>query len=119
MSKKFKRLCLNHDVPLEAKRTRYGVRWGCPVEGCTVVCWNGNTSMAADLQTRQARQAAHAAFDPLHQAGELTKGEAYKQLAAYMGLPQKKTHIGHFDIQQCLQVLAFCERKCQTRINNP
>ena len=111
MSKRFKPHCPEHNVPMEANRTRYGVRWGCPLDGCTLVCWGGDTSTVADYETRQARRAAHAAFNSLHEGGEMSKGEAYKQLAAYMGLHQKKAHIGHFNKQQCEQVLAFCEAK--------
>lgn len=108
MSKKPKKSCPKHNIRLEAKTTRFGTRLSCPAEGCTVVCWDGGTSTPADYETRQARRSAHARFDPLWQEQGMTKGQAYKQLAEYMGLEQKETHIGHFSEEQCEQVLAFC-----------
>lgn len=112
-----KHRCPIHQVKLDPRQTRYGVRWSCPVEGCTVVCWNGDTSTPADDQTRQARHAAHAIFDPLWQRAGLSKGEAYKQLADYMGLTQKQAHIGRFTKEQCEQVLAFCRQSEVTHDN--
>ncbi|MCJ7777782.1 MAG: DUF3268 family zinc-finger domain-containing protein [Sedimentisphaerales bacterium] len=109
MSKKPKIRCPKHLCELQSKKTRYGNRLFCPEPGCTVVCWDGGTSTPADEETRQARRAAHAAFDPLWEGGQTSKGTAYKQLSEYMGLPQKETHIGCFDIEKCKLVLAFCE----------
>ena len=110
MSKKPKQRCPKHNVKLIAKKTRYGIRFSCPVSDCTVVCWNGGTSTPADYETRQARRAAHAAFDPLWQGNGMSKGDAYKQLSEFMGLPKKETHIGHFNIAQCNRIIAFCEK---------
>ena len=103
-----KRVCPIHKVKLEPCKTRYGLRWNCPVEGCTVSCWDGDTSTPADFETRRARRYAHAAFDPLWKQGEIPKGKLFKMLAEYMDLPQKDTHIGHFTKSQCEQVRAFC-----------
>jgi len=103
--------CPKHLCKLKSKKTRFGNRLSCPEPGCTVVCWDGRTSTPADFETRQARYAAHVAFDPLWKGGLMTKGIAYKQLGEYMGLPQKETHIGHFDIEQCNRVIAFCEER--------
>ena len=116
MSKKNpKRQCPKHRVKMERKKTRFGPRFSCPVPGCTIACWgNGNP---ADDETRQARIDAHAAFDPLWQGGGMSKGHAYRDLSEYMGLPQRKTHIGCFDIEQCRLVLAFCEEKDHAKTN--
>ncbi len=105
-----KRSCPKHNVRLEPKKTQFGIRRSCPIEGCTVVCWDGRTSTPADLETRNARRVAHAAFDPLWRETATTKGELYKDLAEYMGLEQKNAHIGHFNQEQCKQVMAFCEQ---------
>ena len=111
MAKKAKRRCPTHGFDLEPRRTRYGTRWTCPFQGCSVVCWNGRTSTPADEETRKARQAAHAAFDPFWKGGCLSKAAAYKELAAYMGLTLKETHIGQFDQSQCAVVMAFCGQR--------
>jgi len=108
MKKISKRQCQKHRTELESKMTRYGPRFSCPIPGCTIACWgNGNP---ADDKTRQARKDAHAAFDPLWEGGGMSKGDAYRDLSKYMGLPQKETHIGCFDIEQCKLVVAFCRK---------
>lgn len=89
-------------------KTKFGVRYGCPVGGCTVVAWNGATSTPADYGTRQARIQAHDKFDKLWKMGIFTRHEAYKKLAQFLKLPIKTVHIGHFDKQQCYQVIDFC-----------
>lgn len=88
--------------------TKYGKRYGCPVDGCTVVLWDGSTSTPADYATRQARIEAHSWFDALWQSGTYTRKGAYKALAKYLRIPARKTHIGHFDITQCQRAIDFC-----------
>ena len=63
----------------------------------------------ADKATREARQRAHDAFDPIWKSRTLTRWEAYLWLSKKMGLPQDKTHIGMFDAQQCAQVVQLCK----------
>ena len=111
MAKKPKPRCPKHDGELKPQKTKWGIRYCCPFLGCSVVCWDGGTSTPADYDTRQARRAAHAAFNPLWQDGRISKGEVYKQLSEFMGLPRKGTHIGYFDIQQCERVIKFVEDK--------
>ncbi|KKN52401.1 hypothetical protein LCGC14_0613180 [marine sediment metagenome] len=102
--------CTIHSAKeLVPSKTKYGIRYGCPVGGCTVVQWSGSSSTPADFGTRQARMVAHNHFDTLWQAGMFTRGKAYKALAKYLNLPQRKVHIGHFDITQCRKVVEFCE----------
>lgn len=101
--------CPIHDVDLYPCETHYGTRWGCPTEGCTVVKWSGSTSTPADLETRTARIAAHEHFDKLWRSGKFKRQKLYSRLAKFMGLSKKKTHIGHFNIEQCNQVIQFCE----------
>ncbi len=102
--------CPTHKIPLEPKKTRYGTRWGCVVTDCTVAKWSGQTSTPADSETRQKRTEAHYEFDHWWE-GHIRKGKAYKALAEFLGLPQKKTHIGHFNIEQCERVIAFAKAK--------
>ena len=100
--------CPKHGIVLERKKTRYGIRLYCSVSNCTVVCWDGGTSTPADYETRQARRAAHAAFDPLWRGNGMSKGSAYKKLSEFMRLPKKEAHIGYFTVEQCKMVLDFC-----------
>lgn len=92
-------------VPAE---TQFGIRWECPVGGCTVVLWDGSTSTPADYATRQARIEAHEHFDRLWKSGVFSRNRAYRKLAKYLGLPKRKAHIGHFNIALCQRTIDFC-----------
>lgn len=106
--KRPKRICPKHQKKLVACSTKWGTRYNCPTDGCTVVLWNGSTSTPADYQTRQARIQAHNSFDELWRSGVFTRREAYKKLEVFLGLSRKETHIGHFNIKQCQRTLDFC-----------
>lgn len=61
----------------------------------------------ANRRTRQARRAAHAAFDPLWQSGTMKRREAYRWLAEQLGLTAEECHIGRFTLEQCAEVVAI------------
>lgn len=71
----------------------------------------------ANKPLRDAKQLAHAAFDPLwkRKAAQegISKGKArdagYKWLANEMNIPARECHIGMFDIAQCLKVVEICK----------
>jgi hypothetical protein len=58
----------------------------------------------ANRQLRIAKMQAHSVFDPLWKEGQMTRTQAYKWLSEKMKIPVNETHIGLFDIGQCLQV---------------
>lgn len=62
----------------------------------------------ADEQTRRARRAAHAAFDPFWQEGDLSRRKAYAWLAESLGLSVEETHLGAFDVATCQRVIELC-----------
>lgn len=67
----------------------------------------------ADMELRELKKLAHAAFDPLWKEGRF-KGHrkaAYAWLSEQMGLPQEKTHIGMFDTAQCERVVQICQEE--------
>jgi len=103
--------CTNHSSrTLIPKATKFGTRFSCPVGGCTVVYWGGSDTTPADETTRQARTAAHEAFDQLWKSGLLKRSEAYRKLAAYLSKTYEyggKIHIGHFDQETCLRTIEF------------
>ncbi len=66
------KICPEHNCLLESHKTQFGVRFQCPMAGCTVACWDGSTSTPADYETRQARIAAHDPFDYLWKSGMFT-----------------------------------------------
>lgn len=62
----------------------------------------------ANHELRKMKSRAHAVFDPLWKSGRMTRHAAYKWLSDAMGLPKEQTHIGMFDIGQCLEVEKLC-----------
>lgn len=104
---KILKICPDHNVSLFRRQTRYGGRWMCPVDGCTVACWDGSTSTPADQETRDARIEAHDAFDALWRDRHISRSEAYRRLAAFMNVGKHETHIGMFDKEQCEIVVEF------------
>lgn len=62
----------------------------------------------ANAQLRRAKSAAHAAFDPLWKSYGMSRHRAYAWLAKQMGLTLDQTHIGEFDVQQCLRAAEIC-----------
>lgn len=59
----------------------------------------------ANAELRAAKQAAHAAFDPIWRSGRMRRREAYAWLAKALGVPAKDAHIGMFDVDQCRRVV--------------
>lgn len=101
--------CPCHQVDLQRAATRWGGRWGCPVPGCTVACWEGSTSTPADAETRELRKRCHAAFDPLWRSrrpDRWLRSDLYGALASRLGLRVEDTHFGMFDAEQCRRALA-------------
>lgn len=64
----------------------------------------------ADAETRRARSAAHAAFDPIWKSKKMSRSKAYKWLADQMGIEVKKCHISWFNSDECRQVIDVCNR---------
>lgn len=70
----------------------------------------------ADLETRRARQDAHAAFDPLWRrkmakegiSQTKARGKGYKWLAAQIGMDPKLCHIGEMTAADARRVVEAC-----------
>lgn len=103
-------------------RADYGPIWTCTPCGAWVGCHPGTEKALgglANAELRAAKQAAHAAFDPLWQrkmAKEgCTKGHArragYRWLSEQLGIPYKKTHIGYMNLEECRRVVEICARR--------
>ena len=79
-----------HRPDLYAKRF-----WRCPC-GAFVGCHPGTDNAlgsCAGPETRKARRAAHAAFDPIWKSGQMKRGDAYRALAERMGIAPERCHI--------------------------
>ena len=101
--------CPQHDRVMVSQATTYGMRYACPADGCTVVCWDGSTLTPADAETRTLRHQCHELFDPLWKTRKRfrTRLNAYIWLANAMGSPIEKAHIGMFDADQCRKLLGL------------
>jgi hypothetical protein len=81
---------------------------GCHVDG------DGTKPLGrlANAELRAAKQAAHAAFDPLWSEGRhnrpYKRKAAYAWLAEQLGIDRKRCHIGEFDVETCERVVAIC-----------
>jgi hypothetical protein len=61
----------------------------------------------ANKELRRWKNTAHSHFDRLWKDGDMTRGEAYYWLSRRMKLPEDKTHIGMFDLEQCKKVVSI------------
>lgn len=57
------------------------------------------------------RSAAHAAFDPLWQSGEMSRNAAYRWLASELGMSRDECHMSLFDAATCRRVVEACRRR--------
>lgn len=62
---------------------------------------------------RQARMAAHAAFDRLWQGGGMRRGQAYRWLTRAMGRT-RQVHIGEMDATECAAVVRLVTAQLDT-----
>lgn len=102
--------------------------WMCKPCDAWVSCHENSPSLKpvgrlADGKLREAKRAAHGAFDVLSMSGyqrQMRKiGDAasrsdciktgYHWLAERMGISPKFCHIGSFDIEQCMRAKHICE----------
>lgn len=97
----------------------YGPVWVCTPCDAWVGCHPGTVNPLgglANAELRAAKQAAHAAFDPLWQRKiekeNCSKGHArrsgYRWLSEQLGIPFKKTHIGFMSLEECRKVVEVC-----------
>lgn len=89
--------------------------WHCEDCRAWVGCHEGTTESLgtlADARLRNARIAAHAAFDPLWRGGGLNRTQAYLWLAKEMELPVDAC----FTMEQCAAVLDAMDRRRQLEL---
>lgn len=69
-----------------------------------------------DPEVRRLRQAAHRAFDPLWQTGLMTRREAYRWLAARLGVYEYEAHMGNMEDRDLLRRVVV---ECHDRLPPP
>lgn len=65
----------------------------------------------AGAATRQARSAAHNAFDPLWRSGQMNRRQAYSWLADALGIDPEDCHIGMMTADRAWQVVNLCQAR--------
>ena len=82
--------------------------YACLPCGAWVGCHPGTDNALgrlANAELRAAKQAAHAAFDPIWTGGQWRRKDAYKWLAEQLEIDRLQCHIGMFDVDQCRAVV--------------
>jgi hypothetical protein len=105
-----------HRPDLYAKRF-----WKC-LCGAYVGCHGGGITplgYPAGPETRKARSAAHAAFDPMWKGKSRSRSSAYKWLADQLGLDPHATHISWMDEATARRVVEVCVRHGVGRAPRP
>ena len=94
---------------------KFGGRWfyGCTGWPSCTTCHGAHRDGAplgvpASKDVRQARQAAHLAFDQLWKSDLMSRSDAYAWLTAAMKL-DKPAHIGEMNADDCARVIALSE----------
>jgi hypothetical protein len=98
----------------------YGPVWVCEACQAWVGCHPGGKlplGILADKELRQAKMAAHAAFDRLWRAKarkegcshNRARGAAYAWLAQQLGIDPLYCHIGMMNVERCRKVVELCE----------
>lgn len=65
-------------------------------------------SAAPGSSLAKARHAAHRAFDPIWEDGEMTRSAAYSWLARQLNLRPRDCHMILFDEATCARVIGIC-----------
>ncbi len=103
--------CPNHKKPMLRRLTQHGPMHICTFNNCDMMKWgDGPETSPADSDTRQRRHVTHGIFDKLWRDGHMTRNQAYGLLAEHLGLDERRSHIGLFDIIRCNETISFAER---------
>ena len=99
------------------------------MDGCDIRCSNGPTSTPCDAATGRKRQMVHLLLDPLWDGGcvfaaatsplSVHRGQAYRWLAAKLGIPQHQCHIGYFDEARCDAAIGHLHTLLRERNGGP
>lgn len=89
--------------------------WRCAPCDAYVGCHEASDAVPygrlANAQLRVAKQAAHAAFDPIWREGGMKRTHAYAWLAQTLGMSRRQCHIALFDVGDCERVIDVCRQR--------
>lgn len=99
-----------------ANRLKLWNEWFYQCQNCNarVGCHRGTTRPLGNVANevlRLKRMETHQVFDAFWQRRGMSRTAAYKWLSEQMKLPEAKTHIGGFEMDQCQQVIDLCRQK--------
>lgn len=101
--------CPVHGCEFEQRHGRFGMFYGCPhYPECDRTASRSKQDKLwriSDQLTRNARKAAHKAFDELWKSGKIPRTACYRALAKLMDMPANKCHIEHFGVEYCGRVV--------------
>jgi len=102
--------CPDCGAPMELRKSKFGLFYGCATfpacRGTHGAKPDGSPlGIPADKETRQARIAAHHAFDRLWTEHGWTRGQAYAWLADLLALPPEEAHIAMLNKAMCMRVI--------------
>jgi len=106
--------CPECDGKMFLRQSKHGPFYGCEnFPTCRAAHGahpNGEPlGVPANAETKKWRIRAHDGFDHIWKHGEVRRNDAYSALAQYMSISRDECHIGSFDIEQCEEVLNFCD----------
>ena len=79
-----------------------------------VGCHRGTTRPLGNVANevlRLKRMETHKVFDAFWQRQGMTRTGAYRWLASQLHLPERRTHIGGFEMDQCQKVIELCPKE--------
>lgn len=85
----------------------------CRTCNARVGCHKGTNQPLGNVANevlRLKRRETHEIFDAFWRRKALTRTQAYQWLAGQLCLPEKKTHIGSFEMDDCQKVIDLCNR---------
>jgi len=90
--------------------------WDCRQCDAYVGCHENSADhkpygIMANPPLREAKQNAHATFDPVWKNGKMKRKDAYKWLSKKLEIDYENCHIGMFNIEMCNKVISVCRQQ--------
>jgi len=92
--------------------------WFCSC-GAFVGCHPGTKKALgspAGKATKRARMDAHAAFDPIWKGKQMGRSDAYRWLAAALGIEPRDCHISHMNADLARRAAAVCKARTASSV---
>lgn len=110
--------CPDCGAPLVLKEGKHGKFYGCSRFRWTG-CGGSHSAhqstgkpmgVPAKQEVKEARKAAHRAFDELWTTGRMSRKQAYAWMQKVMQMTKREAHIARFDLAQCARLIDEVQR---------